>query len=396
MTALANGNKRALLRLSAGSYATAIVARNAANRVLSMDLDGFFSHAFLLFFKADADDEFHLSPRHTVLDVAVVPPGRGTSGAIRAQIGFLYRALRLIRRHRVVAIQANDPYVTGFNALLLSRLTGIPYVIEVVDAYDLSQAAGGYRYIPLVSSRAFEKKVERTVLRQAHAVYADRDFYVKYALANGARPAHTHRVRCVTDPFYYTAGPQRPLSAYVDTAGRKVMLYVGGLRPCKNVIDLVPCLARVRSAGEDVVLVIVGDGPLRADIEQRATELGVRDSLAMLGHRSAQELVDIMHCSDVLLAPHAGYALIEMALSGKPIVAYDYEWHPEVVQHERTGLLAKYGDAEALGDQALRVLRNPDLARSLGQAAREFVLANHDCPGAIQDERHMYEQLIGA
>src|SRR5438046_8882162 len=105
-----NKNQRTLLRLSEGSYGTAIVARNATNRVLSMDLDGFFSHAFLLFFKANADGEFQLSPRHTVLDVAVVPPGSGKSGAIRAQVGFLYRALRLIRRHGVVAIQANDPY----------------------------------------------------------------------------------------------------------------------------------------------------------------------------------------------------------------------------------------------------------------------------------------------
>src|SRR4051794_209506 len=63
--------ERLLLRLSQGSYESAIVGRNATNRVLAMDLDGFFSHVFLVFFKADADRVVRLSPRHTVFDVAV-------------------------------------------------------------------------------------------------------------------------------------------------------------------------------------------------------------------------------------------------------------------------------------------------------------------------------------
>ncbi len=239
----------ALLRLSDGSYAASIVSRNTTSRVLQMDLQGFFNHAILAFFKADQDLEHSLSPCHSVLDIAVVPPGSGKLGALGAEFGFLQRALQLIRRHRVVALQANDPYVSGFNALLLSRLTGLPYVIEIVDAYDLSQQAGGYRYIPYLPSRAWEKRVERLVLRRAHAVYAHSQFYLNYALANQARPERAHRVRCVTDPFYYTAVPQKPLTAYTNPLGRKTLFYFGGLRPCKNVLDLVECLAQVRAGG---------------------------------------------------------------------------------------------------------------------------------------------------
>jgi glycosyltransferase involved in cell wall biosynthesis len=386
--------RRTLLRLSDGSFARSIVARNAVNRVLAMDLDGFFSSVLLAFFKADADAEHPLSPRHTVMDIAVVPPGSGKLGAVRAELGFMRRAVGLVRRHGVVALQANDPYVSGLNALILSRLTGLPYVIEIVDAYDLSQKAGSYRYIPYLPSREWEKKVEWLVLRNANAVYAQSQFYLNYALANRARPERTCQVRCVTSPFYYTAAPQKPLSAYAPTGGRRTLFYFGGLRPCKNVLDLVDCLAKVRSSGEDVCLLIAGDGPERPLMERRAEELGVRGAMVLLGHRSAQELVDLMHGADVLLATHAGYALLEMGLSGKPIVAFDYEWHPEVVRHEQTGLLARYRDGADMGEQVLRLLRAPAWGRQLGQACREFVLANHDQTGAMQDERRIYSRLL--
>lgn len=389
----------AILRISEGSYESCIVSRNTLGRVLAMDLEGFFSHAYLAFFKSDVDGEHVLSPRHTVLDIAVTPPGSGGVGALRAEAGFLRRALRLIRRAGVVAIQANDPYLSGFNAMLLSRFTGLPYVIEIVDAYDLSYQAGGNRTMSFLPSRAAEKRVERMVLKRAHAAYGDREFYRRYALENGARPARTHRVRCVTDPFYYGAAAERPLVAYLaewglDPSGKRVLFYAGGLRPCKNVMDLVPCLAQVRATGEDAILLVAGDGPLRGEMERRAAEMGVGQQIRFLGHRSAQELVDLMHGADVLLAPHAGYALIEMALSGTPVVAYDYEWHPELVRDGETGLLANYLDPAAMAGQAVRLLRDGELAARLGAAARRFALQNHDWPGALQDERRMYEQVL--
>src|SRR5581483_1648507 len=66
-----NRKMAAILRLSQGSFEKSILARNCLNRVLSMDLDGYFDHVFLVFFKAYVDGTFCVSPRHTVVDVAV-------------------------------------------------------------------------------------------------------------------------------------------------------------------------------------------------------------------------------------------------------------------------------------------------------------------------------------
>jgi glycosyltransferase involved in cell wall biosynthesis len=383
----------ALLRISQGSFEVSVERRGAVNRVRGMDLEGYFSKVFLAFFKADEDKTIELSPVHRVLDIAGGPARGGGLGRLRAESHLLRNLRGLIRREGICAISANDPYLSGLNALILARLTGIPYVIEIVADYDLCFRVGGSRPMPYVP-RPLEKAIERFVLRSADAVYADRQFYLRYALMNGARPERTHRVRCVTDPFYYRATPARGVEEYADVVGKRILFYAGRLHPEKNTLDLVDCLARVRVDLPDVVLLIAGDGPQRDEIEDRARSLGVRDAMILLGQRSPQELVDLMAGADVLLAPHAGYSLIEMALSGTPIVAYDYEWHPEVVRPGETGLLAPYRDAMAMAEGVLSLLANPGLGASLGAAAREFALLNQDWRGALDDERRLFERLL--
>lgn len=384
-----------ILRLSQGSYAKSIVARNTRNRVLAMDLDGFFQEAVLAFFKADADGEYALSPRHTVLDIAVTPPGGGRAAALRAELGFLRRAARLVRQRRVRVLSANDPYLSGLNALLLSRRTGIPYTVEIVSDYDLTYRTAGKRSLPIPLPRPWEKRLERRILRNARAVYADRDYYLDYARRNGAREERLFRVRCVTDAFYYTARPQRPLEAYLPTRGAPVLLYIGRLAADKGASDLIDCLAEVHRGGYPAHLVLAGEGNQKEAMLRRAGELSLDRFVHPLGNRTAQELVDLAAGAEVILAPHMGYALLEAALSGTPVVAYDYEWHPELIRDGETGLLAAYRDPAAMAAGVLRLLRDPEMGARLGRNARKRVLEHYHPDDALQDERRMYAQLLG-
>lgn len=389
-----HGGPGSILRLSQGSYAKSILARNTLNRVLAMDLDGFFREAFLAFFKADTDGEYPLSPRHTVLDWAVTSPGGGRGAALRAEAVFFRRALRLIRARGIRVLSANDPYLSGLNALLLSRLARIPYTVEIVSDYDLTYQASGKRAFPLPLSRPVEKRLERRVLRSAAAVYADRDHYLDYARRNGAREGSLFQVRCVTDPFYYTARPRHPLEHYVSLSGDPALLYVGRLAADKYALDLVDCLAEIHRQGTRAHLLLAGDGNQREALLQRARELELAPFIHPLGNRTAQELVDLAAGAQVIVAPHMGYALLEACLSGTPVVAYDYEWHPELIHDGETGLLAPHRDPAAMAAAVLRLLRDGELATRLGETARARVLTHHHPDDALHDERRMYESLL--
>lgn len=107
--------------------------------------------------------------------------------------------------------------------------------------------------------------------------------------------------------------------------GQLAVGHVGRFSAVKNHVFLIDLLAELRSAGTDAILVLVGDGDLRAEIERRAERLGVADSARFLGLRN--DVPQVMQAFDVLAFPslHEGIplTLIEAQASGLPIVASD-------------------------------------------------------------------------
>ena len=147
---------------------------------------------------------------------------------------------------------------------------------------------------------------------------------------------------------------------------------VAGLRPEKNHALLLESAARLRIRFPQLHLVFVGDGPLLPDLQAHARRLGMEDRTRFLGFRS--DLPEVYAALDVvaLTSDTEGMplTLLEAMAAGKPVVASRVGGVPEVVEHERTGLLFAPGDGAAL-DQALAfLLTRPDACRAMGEAGR--------------------------
>jgi len=147
---------------------------------------------------------------------------------------------------------------------------------------------------------------------------------------------------------------------------------VARLQPEKGVANFLKAAARVSPAYPVARFLVVGDGPLREELLCLADRLGLRERVRFLGHRAdARELVGLL---DVLVVPSLteGTPLIvlEAMVAGVPVVASDVGGIPDQVRHDREGLLVPPDDTIALGDALLRLLRDPDRARRLGEAGR--------------------------
>ncbi len=137
-------------------------------------------------------------------------------------------------------------------------------------------------------------------------------------------------------------------------------------------------LARVLAAldRDDFHLLVVGDGPSRGEVEHllagRAVFTGVRDE---------DSIRQILAGCDVFIWPAIneayGMAILLAQACGCPVVAGDAPGVGEIIGHGDTGLLAPSGDAAALALAVSRLLDDPDLRRSMGDAGRRHVLANH-------------------
>jgi glycosyltransferase involved in cell wall biosynthesis len=135
-------------------------------------------------------------------------------------------------------------------------------------------------------------------------------------------------------------------------------------------------------------VLIVGDGPLRGELEARAAEVGVADVVEFTGERTPAEVRAALHEADVLAAPcvvaqdgdrDTMPVVVKEALAMEiPVVASDEVGLPEVVRPE-WGRLVPPGDATALAAALDEVLSlPPDERAAMGRRGREFVAEHCD------------------
>ncbi len=166
---------------------------------------------------------------------------------------------------------------------------------------------------------------------------------------------------------------------------------VGRLNWAKDQASLIRAFCAVREHLADAVLVLIGDGKLRADLEQLAAAEGVAGSVRFLGDRN--DVRQLLQGLDLFVLPSVseGYsmALLEACATGLPIVATDVGGNREIVRDGITGTMVVAGDAAALADAMLAILRDPARARTLGVAAREWVELN----GSLDVMANRYARL---
>jgi glycosyltransferase involved in cell wall biosynthesis len=173
-----------------------------------------------------------------------------------------------------------------------------------------------------------------------------------------------------------------------------VLTAVGRLTAIKNLGALIDAAEGVTAAFPDVVLLIVGDGELRDDLQQRAARLGSR--VRFLGWR--RDLATIYGASDVfvLTSRNEGtpVALIEAMASALPTVSTEVGGVADVVTDETMGLLVPSGDASALGAAIVRLLSSPEVRREMGARARASVAARYDLGRLLADIDALYRDLL--
>ena len=147
---------------------------------------------------------------------------------------------------------------------------------------------------------------------------------------------------------------------------------MGRLTPVKGHDLFLRAARRILDEAPGTRFVIVGDGPLRMDLERTARELGVAEACVFTGAR--RDVYDLVGAMDVfvLSSLHEGapMALLEAMALGTPVVATAVGGVPEILTQGTTGLLVEPQDASGLAAGGLELLRNPEWARGMAERAR--------------------------
>jgi len=187
------------------------------------------------------------------------------------------------------------------------------------------------------------------------------------------------------------AGGEAVRRALGFAAGDFVIGLSAVLRPEKNAVQLVEAIARLRLRGVPARALIIGDGPQRALLEQRALELGIGEHVAISGFQ--QEVRPFVCACDAMALTSFTEALslaaIEAMALGKPVVHPEVGGAAELIEHGEDGLLFPVRDTAALVE-ALARLADPQFRQLLGARARATVRARFSESAMVE----RYERLI--
>jgi glycosyltransferase involved in cell wall biosynthesis len=160
---------------------------------------------------------------------------------------------------------------------------------------------------------------------------------------------------------------------------------------------LLEALVQLKARGLDFIVVLAGEGSLRADLERRAVAAGVAERVRFAGH--VETVGPLLLAADACVLPSMWeglpLSLLEALARGRPTVASQVGGVPEVIEDGVTGRLVPAGDAAALAAALEDFHRRPDAARRLGRAGAERVRAEFTWPRVVEAFEAVYDEVLG-
>jgi glycogen synthase len=289
----------------------------------------------------------------------------------------------LRRRVSLVHAHQGEDMATLLLAVLAKALHRCPLVVTVHCSVRHTVKGRSLRCWML---RTLGGVIERCALLSADAVVTLVPRTADRIIADGVRPERLHVVPSGYEPALFADSHEDAL----PELPRPRIGYVGRLAVQKRPDLLLAAFERMRTSAH---LVIVGDGPLRAEVEAAIRRSAARDRITMLGFVPHEQVPGILSSLDILALPSAyeemGSVLVEAMAAALPVVASRVGGIPDVVSSGETGILVQPEDADALAAAFDSLVAEPQERQRLGAAAQRRV-ASYAWPDLAQRLMKLY------
>jgi glycosyltransferase involved in cell wall biosynthesis len=294
----------------------------------------------------------------------------------------------------------------GRGGIYHSRSEGAPGWLAVIAGYLL----GGRSIIKLRSGRpAFEGRVSGspinrwqfvTMLRLAHRVTVVNGEVQQFIRSLGIRPE-----RVLLIPNFVDTKLFQPHTPEEKTAKRKelglslektIVVFVGRVVWVKGLDVLLQAWAALsENVRKETLLVIVGDGAERQNLEKLSESLGIQDSILMVGMKEGVR--DYYQAADMFVLPSRSEgmstSLTEAMACGLPVIASSVGAAPDVVRDGENGILFQSENHQELAQKLAALFEQRDRWDEMGKRARETVTAYGDVSVTLKQVLQLYEEL---
>ncbi len=292
----------------------------------------------------------------------------------------------VVERERPDVLHAHSPCLWGLAASRVARKRQLPFVYEVrgfwedalVDSGKTTEKSLRYRLI-----RAMETRVCRAATIVTAIAHGLRDDLIARGIPGDKIMLAPNGVEADRFERLY---PDQDLIRELNLTGKTVVGYIGSLFAWEGVEDLIRAVPEmVREAPETRVLVI-GGGEAEGKIRRLVDELGVADSVRLVGRVPHHEVTRFYSIMNVLIYPRLSTRNTELCTPLKPleamamekaIVGSDVGGIRELLT-DGAGLQYRAGDPADLAHQCLSLIGDPALRDRMGHAARAHVVTKRD------------------
>jgi glycosyltransferase involved in cell wall biosynthesis len=292
--------------------------------------------------------------------------GRRSERGVLRHLVYLAEAcvlLRRLRRAGAAHLHAHFGTNSAAVALLTRLLGGPPYSFTVHGPEEFDRP----------DSLSLTDKIENAAFVVAVSSFGRSQLFRWCAAGHWPR---VHVVRCGVDAAFLSGGPQS-----VPDTNRLVC--VGRLSEQKGQLLLLEALGRLAAEGVPFEMVLAGDGPMRAVVEERMRRLGLEGRVRITGWLSNDAVRREILAARALVLPSFAeglpVVLMEALALGRPVVTTYIAGIPELVENGVNGWLLPAGSADALAEALREALRAPvERLEQMGKAGAGRVAALHD------------------
>jgi glycosyltransferase involved in cell wall biosynthesis len=320
-------------------------------------------------------------------------PGRAHLQKRRVDPVVLVRLVRALRSYRPdILLTLNCHGNAMFWGGWASILTRVPVRIIATHHTGTHRTPRNYAGLDrlfLRSTTAILALSERHAryIRDVDAIAADKI----HIIANGIRISNFESVDAgVVDAARASLGLE---------PHHKVVISLAGLRPEKAHDAVLTAASLLVGDWPDLRLLIVGDGPLRAELTAMCRDLHLERNVLFLGER--RDIATLLHLSHVLVLPSRPVvetlplSVMEAMAAGVPVVASTVGSVPDMIEDGVNGRLIPPADGVALAAAVRGLLGNDSEARRIREAARRTVRERYSLERMVSDYEQLFERLVG-
>ena len=314
------------------------------------------------------------------------------------------RLEEVAREVRPDIIHAHSPVLNAFPAIKVARRLGIPVVYEIRAFWEDAAVDHGSTHEGSLRYRA-TRKLETRAIQQVDHVFTICDGLRADIVARGIPADKVTVIPNAVDvkSFKLASPPDPELQRKWGLTGKTVIGFIGSFYAYEGLDLLLEALPAIIEQKPDIRVLLVGGGPQEENLRQQAEKAGLKNVVVFTGRVPHQDVNRYYDLINILAYPRHPMRLTELVTPLKPLeamaqgqlfVASDVGGHKELVQHNKTGILFKAGDRQALAQAIVELLNNTHHWTELKANGRQFVENVRNWRNSVANYHKPYSLLL--